>query len=374
MKTLEELAKGNPILIEELKKTLTKEQLASTLPSDISDLETIIFSDMQQIMLQECVGLTLVRTIDLSGKKTDYITVPKELAPASPLPPVAEGDTVIPRKFLLDTKPITLSQRWGDDFSLAKDSVDDCEVDLVNLGKDNMAKEFAQGLDEYLFSVLLRETTYTQTISGSTAHAIYQLAHSPVIEVVSIKNDAEDDLTLQAIDEFEGKVQIDESLSGDYLHITYKASAHALVKDAKTDKVLAFEDLSAGYDMARAKYETMHFAVVHPRGKSDLIADEKFLWAYAGMGKQAPISTNEIGQAAGMKVLVSSRIPEGCCLLVDVPRFVWALQKGGVKVSTLDQPASDVIDFYFFLRSGADVLDEYAAVLITNIGSKSADL
>ena len=363
MKTLEELRK-------------TQENLASTLPSDISDLETIIFSDMQKVMLEECLALTLVHTIDLAGKPVDFIRVPKELAPSSPLPPCNEGDPVTPRKFLLDKKDIKLTERWADGFSLARDSIEDSEVDLVTLGKDNMSKEFAQGLDDYLFSVLLEETSYTETIAGGAAHATYQLAHSPLVEVVSATDDdtPPNPVTVESQDEYQGKVKIAEVLTGINLVITYKASGHSLVVDAKTDGKLMWEDLSAGYDLARGHYETMKIVVVNSRGKSDIIGDTRFLTTFMGTGERSPMATNEIGMAVGMKIFVSSRVPEGCALLLDVNRFVWHVQKGGVKVSTFDQPASDVVDFYFFLRSGADVVDRYAGVLVTNLGSKSADL
>jgi hypothetical protein len=377
LKTLEELAKDNPILLEELKKTMTKEQLAMTLPSEVADFEKIMFSDMQKIMLEECIALSLVNTKQVPDG-TDFIRVPKELTPAI-LPILAEGNTITPRKFLLDKKDISLSMRWGDGFALSRDSISDTagNVDLIQLGKENMAKEFSQGLDDYLFSVLLRETTYTaESHAGAAAHSIYTLTHSPVTTIIAVTDDSSPvvPVTLEKIDEYEGKIKIAENLGGKNLLVTYKASAHSLVQDANADATLAWDDLSNARGDMRAHYEVPRFVVVAPRGRSQLIADTKFLSAYMATGKVSPVSTFEIGEAAGLKVLESTRIPEGCALVIDPIRFVYHVSKGSVVVRTLDEPQSDAINFFFFLRAGADVVDQYSACLITNIGSLSADL
>ena len=129
MKTLEELAKTN-------------ERLAMTLPSDITDFETKIFSAIEQIAVESSEGIGLVRVKDLEGEATDSVTVPKEQSPLVPTD-VAEGNTVTPSKVLLDKKTISLSKRWGEGFALSQDAIDDCHVELINLGMESVGKGFA---------------------------------------------------------------------------------------------------------------------------------------------------------------------------------------------------------------------------------------
>jgi hypothetical protein len=151
MKTLEELAKSN-------------ERLAMILPSDITDFVTKIFGAVEQVAVESSEGIGLVRIKDLQGEATDSVTIPKEQSPIVPTD-VSEGSVVTPSKVLMEKKVISLSKRWGEGFALSQDAIDDCHVELINLGMESVGKGFAQKLDEFIFQGLLRETEYSETIA-----------------------------------------------------------------------------------------------------------------------------------------------------------------------------------------------------------------
>jgi len=362
MKTLEELAKTN-------------ERLAMTLPSDITDFETKIFSAIEQIAVESSEGIGLVRVKDLEGEATDSVTVPKEQSPLVPTD-VAEGDTVTPSKVLLDKKTISLSKRWGEGFALSQDAIDDCHVELITLGLESVGKGFAQKLDEFIFQGLLRETEYSETIAGLGAHGVYTLAHKPLTRVISATDDSVPavPITVEAQDEFDGKVKILESLTGKNLKITYRASGHTLIRDAGTDTTLSYEDLTSAFYLSRDKYEVPKVIVVNPRSYGDIIKDDRFVSAYQGTGAQAPVVSNEIGQVAGLRIVVTTRMPEGIALELDTKRFWMLLKKGRMHIKRREEPSSDSYEFYFFQRVGGDTINEFASAIITNLGSKSADL
>jgi hypothetical protein len=362
MKTLEELAKTN-------------ERLAMTLPSDITDFETKIFSAIEQIAVESSEGIGLVRVKDLEGEATDSVTVPKEQSPLVPTD-VAEGNTVTPSKVLLDKKAISLSKRWGEGFALSQDAIDDCHVELINLGLESVGKGFAQKLDEFIFQGLLRETEYSETLAGLGAHGIYTLAHKPLTRVITATNDDVPPVavTVESQDEYDGKVAITESLLGKNLVIKYRASAHTLIRDAKTDRILEYEDLTAAFYLSRNHYEIPKVVVMNPHSYADIIKDTRFISAYQGTGAQAPVVSNEIGQVAGLRIVVTTRMPEGIALELDTKRFWMLLKKGRMHIKRREEPSSDSYEFYFFQRVGGDTINEFASAIITNLGSKSADL
>jgi len=79
----------------------------------------------------------------------------------------------------MDKKVISLSKRWGEGFALSQDAIDDCHVELINLGMESVGKGFAQKLDEFIFQGLLRETEYSETIAGlgALAETVKKLFH-----------------------------------------------------------------------------------------------------------------------------------------------------------------------------------------------------
>lgn len=345
-----------------------------TLPSDISDLETIIFGAVSKQVQETSEALGLVVTVDLSGKATDFIRIPKTFGSSVP-PTVAEGTPISPRKFLMDLKDVRLTQRWGDSFALARDAILDSEVSLMELGTQDLAQGFTQVLDEYLFGVLLRKALQSEIIAGDVAHHVYSLGSNPVVEIVTIEDDSHNALTAEGIDQFTGKVQIAEDLSGgDHLNIVYYSSDHKLVQNAKTPKELSYEDIVGAYGLARNKYETMKTICVNPRSYQDLLKSPVVMGIFIAAAGNSPAITGEMSRISGMRIIMTTRIPEGVCLLLDEKRFVTHVQKGTVSVKSRDELSSDSVEIYAFMRAGADVLWQYSASLIVNLGSLSATL
>lgn len=379
MKTLEELSEKNPIVLEELKKTLSpkayQEFLDMTKTTDIADFEVKIFTAVEQVAVESSEGRALVRIKDLKGQATDRFTVPKEQVPLEP-EDVAEGVTVVPVKIGIDPKVIALTKRWGEGVAISQDAIDDCQTDLITLSLESVGKGFAQKEDKFIFTTLLREVDVPdEDIAGNIAATTYTFAHNPSLQIIRILADAVDVTAhLEVHDMYHGKFKMDNDNSGKTLHCHYTYTTHTLVVDAATDGTLAYADVTTAFALSRNLYEKQTVIVGNPRGVSQMITDTKFISAYEGSGKLAPVVSGEIGEFAGLRVLNTTRVIEGAALCLDPKRFVWIVTKGGMYEKTYSPANNDSHEFYFYERMGGDVVNGSAAALIVNIGAKSGPL
>jgi len=378
MKTIEQLARDNPVLMEELSRT--NEKLAITITTDIPDWELKIISAVEKVAIESSEGRKLVRIRDLKGEKANAVWIPKEQTPIEP-DDIPEGTTVTPVKIGIDPIEISLeiskgAKRVGKGISLSQDLIDDAYIDIVDISLQNLGKGFASWEDKQIFSALLREVDVPdEDFAGNVAVTVYQLAHLPSLQIIKILADAVDVTShLEKHDMKNGKFKMDADYSGKTLHVHYTYTTHSLVQDAITKKALAYGDVSGAFYLSRNLYEVPRILVVSPRGFADIIADTKYISAFVGTGRISPIISNVVGEFAGLQVIVTTRMPENCSLELDPQRFLMMLLKGGMYEKPKDNPESDSHDMYFYERLNFGVVNASSASIIVNIGAKSASL
>jgi len=133
-----------------------------------------------------------------------------------------------------------------------------------------------------------------------------------------------------------------------------------------TWSVNAYNVITAAVTAIRAKNWTPRYLVVSPAALKGILLSNMFIDA-SKYGSNEPILTGEIGKIAGLKVLVTTHIPDNVALVVDPDRAAWMAIRRHLDMKRWDNPDTDSIELYFYTEYGVKLTDPDACVKIVNI-------
>lgn len=344
-----------------------------TTTEDIEDFFTkIILDQIEKTAQAKRFGRTLTRTFDLSGEPTESITIAMETEITLP-DDIDEGDSVIPSKVSFTPKEIKLTERWAMGISVSEESILDCKFDLISSGVDRVGRGFAVKEDSFIFSTLLASTKVEEeSLSGLGSGIAYQLANFPLLEILKVVYDSTE-ATPTSIDYTLGKFKLSQNCTGNTVKVTYTYTSMALTEAPNVVGTLTYEDILDALYQCKEVNEEPTIMVVNPRALKDLLKDNRFI-DVSRYGSSTPIQKGEMGTIASLKLLTTTQIPESCALILDKERFAYLLTKGSITQRAKEEASSNSRELYFFMREGASIVNSKSAVLVLNIGSKSADM
>lgn len=126
---------------------------------------------------------------------------------------------------------------------------------------------------------------------------------------------------------------------------TIRTSSSVGSVDASTSGVLAYDDVVGAVTDVRGNNFNPDTLILHPNQANDLLKDTKFVNASA-YGDRAPILRGEIGQFAGLKVLVTSQSADGTALVIDSKKACTVAVKRDLTVRRREEPEYDSITVY----------------------------
>ena len=135
-----------------------------------------------------------------------------------------------------------------------------------------------------------------------------------------------------------------------------------------TWSVNAYKVISAAVAKIRAANWSPKFLVIHPNDLKSILTTDMFIDA-SKYGSNEPILNGEIGKIAGLKVLVTTQIPDASnvALVVDPDRAAWMAIRRHLDMKRWDNPDTDSIELYFYTEYGVELTDSDACVKITDI-------
>lgn len=220
---------------------------------------------------------------------------------------------------------------------------------------------YAETIDDVAMSTALGLTPQTLTI---TTGSIGTLTNAPVVKIVSVTGG-----TILNVEYDTGKVVLAASVPACTVVAQYAAvpKGTGLWVGATTPGSLTAKDVSR----AKAKMVTNHrypdVLLFNDADYASLLFDPNMKFVdVSAYGDREPVLNGEIGKALGMKVLTSSRIPQGNAVLVDSKRLGYDVHRRELSGVREDKPEFDSVWYHFWAERNFGLTDSFAVALVCN--------
>jgi len=277
--------------------------------------------------------------------------------------------------------------RLGTQVYITQQSIDATEIDVINGSLEEAGLAIADREDMEIFNELLgRQPDPTEdangrwswdsqsdSFTGDGTTTVFTLTKKPVIEVeeVTVGGTA---TSAYKMDYYDGKIEFTTApASGASIVVKYWYSKRGLVVDAKTKGQLSYEDMVSAKTLIRSKKIEADVAVMNPDEYADILTDSRFIDA-SQYGAREPILRGEIGQAGGLKILVSTVVPSGTVLYLSTRRAGWLVLKREVDVKRKESQETDAYKFFFYLEMAPKVTDDNAVAISVNHAPDAKDI
>jgi N4-gp56 family major capsid protein len=263
---------------------------------------------------------------------------------------VSPGATVAPSTFPYDALTVTV-QKAGMRLDFTTEALEQALRDVI---KDHVYEGgivYAETIDDVACSIMLGLTTTTATVASSLG----TFANTPVFKIVSVGAN-----TVSSVNYTTGVVTMSGSLAAT---VTAQYISGRTYVSASSAGSLTVKDIQR----AKAKMVTNH---IHPdvllfneADYASLLFDTnaKFI-DYTQYGGKEPVLNGELGKLIGLKVISSTRIPQGNAILVDTKRLGYDVHKRELNGVREDKPEFDSVWY---------VADTLAVAVVVN--AQSAD-
>jgi len=269
---------------------------------------------------------------------------------------------------------------------VTQESIDGSEIDVINGSIEEAGIALAVREDDEIFNELLGRqpdpvatsgiwdwTAQSDNFTGDGAITKFTLTQSPVIEMSTV-TDAGTPTTAFAVDYYDGEIEFDAApVSGNAIIVNYWYSERTTYLRANTFATFKYEDVIASKTQMRANKLYGNVMVMHPDEYADILLDSRFVDA-SQYGSREPILNGEVGQIAGLKVLVTTAIPSGTVLYLMTQRAGWYVLKRNVDVKRKEAQETDSYKFYFYFEFAPRVTDENAVVITVNHAADAEDI
>jgi len=340
------------------------EELASTINvSAITELiPKVILDEVEEAARARRFGRNLVRiNEDLVRTKGRSIVIGRRGTLTAQ--DVSEGTELSSSKITYTSNTITPSKK-GVAVHITQEAIEGCELNLIRDAVTEAGIALADKEDSDIMKALLDYSVDAHTFTG---------AGTATISGGALVYVEESESNFSKADYYDGKIVATGACT-----ITYWQSAHgkSYCVDALSEgtwSVNGYKAIVKAVTAVKARKWRPQFIVIHPNALGGILKSNMFIDA-AKYGTNEPIVNGEIGKIAGLKVLVTTQMPDGAALVIDPTRAAWFAVRRRLDMKRWDNPATDSIELYFYVEYGVKVTDKDALELIVNITDGSADL
>jgi len=219
-----------------------------------------------------------------------------------------------------------------------------------------------------------RGTITAGTVAEGSEITLVNPTYSPAT-ITPVKYGVGVEITYDAIEAFqfdlindwlaEAGYAMAKAIDTDILTEIMKPSADKGTVTATTSGVLSYDDVVAAVAKVRGNNWSPDVLIIHPDQAEDLLKDTKFINAQA-YGSREPILNGEIGQFAGLKVLVTTQQTSGSAVVLDSKRAAIVAVKRDLTVRRREEPSRDAITVYVTQMLKSGVVNEDAICLIAS--------
>jgi N4-gp56 family major capsid protein len=261
---------------------------------------------------------------------------------------------------------------------ITQEAIDGTEINIINGMIEEAGFAMADYEDQEIFWEILGrtplrddQTEQQDNFAGDGATQLFTLSQSPVIEMGTVTVGGTP-TTAYVVDYYEGKISFTAApTSGSAIVVGYRYTTRGLIRDAGTAKELSLIDLNAAKSLIRVNGKVhANVAVIHDDEHVDLLNTEQIIDT-SRYGAREPILNGEAGKVLGLKIIVTTRVPAGCIVVMDTRRAGWLVMKRNLDAKVEDYPSEDSVRYYFYQEFAPKITDDNAVALIVDCASNA---
>jgi len=298
---------------------------------------------------------------DIMGQGTPHeISFPKKGLGVSASWDVAEGTSIAASKATYDATTVRV-KKAGIRIQFNNEALESAMRDVIADHIYEAGEVYAELLDDVAKTVMLDLATETATITTGSL-TTFSTTTGPIVSAVPQTG------TLSKVDFSTGVITISASLALDTVDIVYAGSsiaAASLWVDVATATTIVAKDVLLARDKIIAQNRHPSVCIMNDSDIPEFIYDTKVkwldAWAYRGQG---PLLNAEVGRMFGLRVVTTTRAPEGVVAVIDTDRLGYHVHKRNLTGVREDKPEYDQVWYHYWSEENFGKTDDFSVGLV----------
>jgi len=304
---------------------------------------------------------------DLVNKPGLEIQFPKKQTGIAASWDVSPGSTISASSFDYDAVTIRV-KKGGIRLEFTNEALEAAQRDVLRDHIYEAGLVWAETIDSVALDELL-DLKQTIAVMGATVDVTYAVTGSvPIIFVDEVEGN-----TIDAVDYYGGTFYMKDSLSSGNATVTFRFSARlhssGLYVNAKSAQTLSVWDILTARAKLVGKHRSPDVIVINDADLPGLLFDEKVDFLDKSAYGEEGLLNGEIGKIAGMKVVTTSRAPEGIAILIDTERLGYDVHKRDLRGYREDKPEYDAVWYHLWAERNFGVVNDDCVAVVVNCAS-----
>lgn len=255
---------------------------------------------------------------------------------------------------------------------ITNEAIEASRFDVIQTQLQGLADAAARMENVEIIRAVMNMTigTWEVTADGSTA-TFTMTGASNIVQVVSVLVGGVSSTIDYYIDHFDGAIKFSSNpASVAVISVSYYSVPTLNMVEAISSTVLNYDDILSAKAYVDGNSYYADVVAIHPNELADLLNSQKFIDA-SYYGSNEGQMRGEIGMIAGLKVLVSTAVPQGSAVVLDSKNAAVLVVKRGLKIATQDVPGADAVEVIATMKYAAGIINDEAICVIT--GAQTLD-
>ena len=308
---------------------------------------------------------------DLVGPgKPHEIVFPKKQTGISATWDVPPGGTVAATKMSYDATTIRV-KKGGIRLEFTNEALESAMRDVI---KDHIYEAglvWAELIDDIAKTVMLdiRLGTVTFTAAAGKISETVPSTMAPILEIVSVTGN-----TLDRVDYYDGELYFAGTAPSSTIVFTYayRPNSNTMTVSVQSAGTLSAWDMLAARNKIISHNRHPDVFIMNDADLPGLLYDNKVKFLdVSAYGGREPLLNAEIGKIFGLKIVTTTRAPEGAGICIDSSRLGYDVHKRDLRGYREDKYEYDSVWYHFWAERGFGVTDDLAVALV--VGAKTGD-
>jgi hypothetical protein len=230
--------------------------------------------------------------------------------------------------------------------------------------------EWAEQLDSVAKTVMLdiKVGSCTFTAAAGKLSETVPSGQAPILEIVSVSGN-----TLDRVDYYDGELYFADTVPSSTVIFTYAdlPNRNTMTVSVRNAQTLSAWDMLAARTKIIAQNRKPTVFIMNDVDLPGLLYDPKIKFLdVSAYGGREPLLNAEIGKIFGLRIVTTTRAPEGAGICIDPSRLGYDVHKRDLRGYREDKYEYDSVWYHFWAERHFGVTDELCVSLV--VGAKTA--